>query len=434
MSKSFNVPRGMKDIEPEEMSKRLWLERKILDILNRYGFQAIEPTPIENLETLEAKSGPQIKEEIYWFKDKSDRDLGLRFDLTVGMARMIANRFDLPEPTKLCSIADVFRYDEPQFGRYRHIYQWDAEIFGTSDPLADAESICVGIDILKEVGLKDFEVRISSRKLVEPFLRNVGIETESTLEKALIIIDKLSKIGKEKMSQQLGEIGLSEKMIAEIQWFCLLKGPPQKTLSELSSRVGNRAELQPGISELERLIDILQSFRRLDHCVYDLSVVRGIGYYDGIVFEAFDRSVEGLGSIFGGGRYDGLCSIYGKRNVPATGVAGGIERLMLSLERGALYPELKNTPKVFVAGVNAEVQQNVWETVASLRSDNIWTDFDLKGRSLQSQLQYADSMRIPYAIIVGPREIKQNMVTLREMINRKEQQLSLTDAINQLRA
>ena len=211
--------------------------------------------------------------------------------------------------------------------------------------------------------------------------------------------------------------------------FCSLKGDPETVLSELSSRIGEAPEMEHGMSELHKLRDILQGFRKLDRCIYDFGIVRGIGYYDGIVFEAYDRSVEGLGSVFGGGRYDGLCGIYGKRTMPATGLAGGIERLMLSLEQAGLYPKLKKTPEIFVVAVNAEMQPKVWEIVAKLRSAGIETDFDLKGRSLQGQLQYADSMDVPYAVIVGPREVEKGLLTLRQMESRKEESLSIEELI-----
>ena len=157
------------------MNRRLWLYDKIRDVVQRYGFQMVEPATIENLETLEAKSGPAIRNEIYWFKDKSGRSLGLRFDLTVGLARMVANRSDLPEPIKFATIGGNWRYDEPQFGRYRYFTQWDVEIFGSESPLADAEVISVGADILGSVGLKDSVIRISNRKLTEAYLKQLGI-------------------------------------------------------------------------------------------------------------------------------------------------------------------------------------------------------------------------------------------------------------------
>lgn len=431
MPKEFSVPRGMRDTEPQEMAKRVWVEGKIAEVLQRYGFKMMEPPPMEHLETLEAKSGPQIKNEIYWFSDKAGRNLGLRFDLTVGMARMIANRYDLAEPIKLCAVTDAWRYDEPQFGRYRHFRQWDAEIFGSADPLADAEAICVGMDILDSVGLKKYEVRINNRKLIESFLRKIGVDNQAQIEGTLIVIDKLSKLPPSDVKGEFEKVGLSGPQIVSISELCSLKGPPEEVLSELSNTLKDQSA-DVGRGELAKLSDILISFGRKNRCVYDLSVVRGIGYYDGIVFEAYDKGGEDIGSIFGGGRYDKLCSIYGKQDKPATGVAGGIERLMISLERASLYPKLPEAAKVFVASATNDVLPRTWETVAKLRRAGIATDFDLKERSLERQLEYAHSMRIPYVIIIGRRELEKGIVRIRDMQDRKEKEIRIEDISKEL--
>jgi histidyl-tRNA synthetase len=432
LPKEFSVPRGMKDIEPQEMEKRLWVQNKILEVLQRYGFKIVEPTPMEHLETLEAKSGPQIKDEIYWFADKAGRNLGLRFDLTVGMARIVANRYDLPEPLKLCAIADAWRYDEPQFGRYRHFWQWDAEIFGSADPLADAEAICVGMDVLDNVGLKEHEVRISNRKLVESYLAKIGVRDRRQIDGALIAIDKLSKLSDDKVRIEFEKAGLSRTQTDAINRLCSIKGSFENALSELSGVIGEDAGLQVGRNELAKLADILGAFGRKNRCVYDLSIVRGIGYYDGVVFEAYDKGGEDIGSIFGGGRYDKLCSMYGKQDKPATGLAGGIERLMLSLERYSLYPKLPDIPKVFVASATKEVLPKTWETVEKLRRAGIATDFDLKEKSLDKQLEYAHSMRIPYVIIIGRRELEKGLVRLRDMKSRQEKEIKISDIQKEL--
>lgn len=430
MSQQFSTPRGMRDVEPQEMAKRVWVESRIAEVLRRYGFKMMEPTPIEHLETLEAKSGPQIREEIYWFPDKAGRNLGLRFDLTVGMARMVANRLDLPEPIKLCAIADSWRYDEPQFARYRHFRQWDAEIFGAATPLADAEVICAGMDALESVGLRKYEVRISNRKLVEAFLRKQGLQDRTPIEGALIAIDKSSKLPEAQVGEELRRSGLSGQQIEATRKLCSLKGPPEKVLAELGSVAD--ATMEAAVNELTRLADALKSFGRIDKCIYDLGIVRGIGYYDGVVFEAYDKIGGDIGSIFGGGRYDKLCAIYGKRDMPATGVAGGIERLMISLERSALYPKLPETPRVFVASATTDVLPKAWETVAALRRAGVAADFDLKERSLEKQFEYADSLRIPYVVIVGRKEVERGVVRLRDMQSRKEREIRLEDLAKEL--
>jgi len=422
----------MRDIEPQEIAKRVWVEAKISEVLQRYGFKMMEPTPIEHLETLEAKSGPQIREEIYWFADKAGRNLGLRFDLTVGMARMVANRLDLPEPIKLCAIADSWRYDEPQFARYRHFRQWDAEIFGTTDPLADAEAICVGMDALESVGLREYEVRISNRKLVEAFLRKIGVENRVQIDKVLIAIDKLSKLPSTQAAEEFEKTGLSGKQTEATRELCSLKGSPEKVLSELKELLEEDTDIEGARNELIRLADVLKSFGRRDRCIYDLSIVRGIGYYDGIVFEAYDKGSEDIGSIFGGGRYDKLCVIYGKRDIPATGVAGGIERLMISLEKSSLYPKLSETPRVFIACATDDVRSKAWEIVTRLRNTGVAADFDLKERTLEKQLEFANSMRIPYVVIVGRRELEKGFIKLRDMQSRMEKEIRIDDVRKEL--
>ena len=428
----FTIPRGMRDIEPDEMARRIWLAEKVRDILRNHGFQLLEPSPLENLETLEAKSGPEIRDQIYWFKDKADRNLGLRFDLTVGITRMVANRFDLPEPIKLACIGGLWRYEEPQFGRYRYFTQWDAEVYGVAEPSADAEIIATGSDILDAVGLKDHEVRISNRKLVEGFLRTLGPLSETDIEHLIRIIDKLGKIGPGQAERELSAAGLSTDRIKRILGFAEGGGEPDKALRELEAKLPKGEMIKKGFEELSGTIEAVESLGKLSRCKVDLGVVRGIGYYDGTVFEAFDRAGDDLGSIFAGGRFDKLCRIYGKRDMPATGVAGGFERLMLSLERKDLFPDLEQRPQAFVVMVNEKVRNETVEIVRQLRSEGVRTDYDLKQRSLQKQLEYADALHARVAVIVGPRELKEGKVRLRDMRSGKETDVALSVAAEEI--
>src|SRR5712664_3412786 len=249
----------MKDIEPEEMIKRIWLADQIRHVLWRYVFQLLEPSPVENLDTLEAKSGPGIRDEIYWFKDKAERNLGLRFDLTVGMTRRDANRFDLPEPIKISCIGGVWRYDEPQFARYRYFTQWDAEIYGVADPSADAEIIALSSDILDSVGLKDHLVKISNRKLVEGFLRGLGILSQNDLDHLIRIIDKMGKIGSEHAEREFTRAGLSKDKVKRILGFADIGGEPDKVLGELEGKLPNGEMIHQGFKELSGTVDMVES-------------------------------------------------------------------------------------------------------------------------------------------------------------------------------
>jgi histidyl-tRNA synthetase len=428
----FTLPRGMRDIDPEEMARRIWLTDKIRQVLLNYGFQMLEASPVENLETLEAKSGPAVRDEIYWFKDKAERNLGLRFDLTVGMTRMVANRFDLPEPIKISCIGGVWRYDEPQFARYRYHTQWDAEIYGVAEPTADAEIIALGSDILESVGLKDHIVKISNRKLVEGFLRGLGIQSQNDLDHLIRIIDKMGKIGAEQAEREFTRAGLSRDKVKRILGFADIGGEPGAVLGELESKLPKGDMIHQGFKELSGTVEKVESLGKRDKIKIDLGIVRGISYYDGTVFEAYDRDGEDVGAIFGGGRFDKLCKIYGKRDMPATGVAGGFERLMLSLERKTLFPEVQQGPQVFVVTVNETVWSEAVKIVQQLRSKSIRADYDLKQRALSKQMEYANSLKVRISLVLGPREIKEGSVRLKNMETGMEKSVKLASVVDEV--
>ena len=430
--KQFTLPRGIRDIEPDEMAKRNWVYERIREMFRRYAFQEMEPATLEELRTLEAKSGPAIKDEIYWFNDKAGRSIGLRFDLTVGMARMVAGRSDLPEPIKLACIGGNWRYDEPQFGRYRYFTQWDAEIFGSDDPTADAEAVALSIDILSNVGLKEFEVRISNRKVIQGFVGSLGLKSQEKIEAVFRTVDKSRKISAEAVKTELRSAGLESNVTDSLVEFISIQDKPASVLEKISEVQTRSEEAKLGYRQLVLLADALQGLGKLDRCLFDMSVVRGIGYYDGIVFEAFDKGGEEVGAVLGGGRYDRLCGVYGKRSIPATGVAGGIERLLISLEKAGVLPKHKEVGTVFVAAVNDEVRQHALSIAAKLRDARIPSDVDVKRKSLAKQLEYANSLGIPYALIVGPQELKSGQFKLRDMKKRTEETLTLDEIITRI--
>jgi histidyl-tRNA synthetase len=430
--KQFTLPRGIRDIEPDEMAKRNWVYERIREMFRRYAFQEMEPATLEELRTLEAKSGPAIKDEIYWFNDKAGRSIGLRFDLTVGMARMVAGRSDLPEPIKLACIGGNWRYDEPQFGRYRYFTQWDAEIFGSDDPTADAEAVALSMDILSNVGLKEFEVRISNRKVIQGFVESLGLKSQEKIEAVFRTVDKSRKISAEAVKTELRSAGLESSVIDSLVEFISIQDKPASVLEKISEVQTRSEEAKLGYRQLVLLADALQGLGKLDRCLFDMSVVRGIGYYDGIVFEAFDKGGEEVGAVLGGGRYDRLCGVYGKRSIPATGVAGGIERLLISLEKAGVLPKHKEVGTVFVAAVNDEVRQHTLSIAAKLRDARIPSDVDVKRKSLAKQLEYANSLGIPYALIVGPQELKSGQLKLRDMKKRTEETLTLDEIITRI--
>jgi histidyl-tRNA synthetase len=430
---TISLPRGMRDIDSKEMSVRLWIYEKIKDIIKRYGFQLVEPSAIEYLETLQAQAGEDIKNEIFWFKDKAGRDIGLRFDLTVGMTRMAASDATSIQPIKIACISNMWRYDEPQFARYRCFYQWDLEIYGSKEVEADLEVISVGIDVLEALGLKEFEVRISNRKLIEGFLEFLGISDEKQKENVMRVIDKKRKLSEEELVNEFKKYGLEDSQVKTIMSFINNIGKSGIVIKKIKEIGINNEKFNEGLKELMKLFYILQVVGREKYCVIDTSIVRGIGYYTGNVFECYDKGNEDIGAIWAGGRFDNLSKAYG-RDMPAVGIAGGIERLILSLERNKLIPEnLLQVPKVFVASVNDDMRERVLEIVDFLRKENISVEFDIKHKNLSRQLEYANSKKIPYVIIVGPEEVKSKKLKLKIMDEKIEKMMSLKEIVNMLK-
>ncbi len=401
----FTVPKGMKDIEPEEMAQREAMYAKMKEILALYSFRLVEPSQLENLETLVAKSGPAIEKEIYAFRDKGGRKIGLRFDLTVGMARMIANS-QLPKPIRLACISNMWRYDNPQYARYRSFWQWDAEIYGSAGVEADAEIIALTNDILRAFNL-DFVIKISNRKLVEGFLLSIGVKKKD-LVNAMRLLDKRTKLSANEFKNELKKFGVDAKKIEEFARADINK------IKELATN--NLAK--SGFNELKELFALLDTYKI--NYEFDPSIVRGIDYYTGIVYEAWIKGETKLGAVAGGGRYDDLLALYGNP-MPACGIAGGIERLMLSLKE-----KIKSSDKtVFVAFVN-DVKFAV-EIAEKLRKLGISAVYDVSKRDLRRQMEYANKIGATVTVIIGPKEAAEGKVKVREMQTGKESELDTSE-------
>jgi histidyl-tRNA synthetase len=288
------------------------------------------------------------------------------------------------------------------------------------------------MDILSNVGLKEFEVRISNRKVIQGFVESLGLKSQEKIEAVFRTVDKSRKISAEAVKTELRSAGLESNVTDSLVEFISIQDKPASVLEKISEVQTRSEEAKLGYRQLVLLADALQGLGKLDRCLFDMSVVRGIGYYDGIVFEAFDKGGEEVGAVLGGGRYDRLCRVYGKRSIPATGVAGGIERLLISLEKAGVLPKHKEVGTVFVAAVNDEVRQHTLSITAKLRNARIPSDVDVKRKSLAKQLEYANSLGIPYALIVGPQELKSGQFKLRDMKKRTEETLTLDGIITRI--
>ena len=396
----------MKDFEEQENSNIEHIRYHFKQLSNLYGFSFVDPSPIELLSVLETKSGSAIKDEIYCFKDKGDREIALRFDFTVGLTRYAASQKSMRLPAKLSSFGGVFRYDEPQKGRYRYFHQWDIEIYGKSNLESEAEIIELTSRLFDSLLLKDITIDINHRNLVESYINKVFDSTEHQLVRDILrAVDKIQKKSKDEIINEFKDKYDTSKL-EKILEFSQIKG----TIPEIEKSFDTT--ILEFWDELKQLFSSLEN-RGVSNARINFGIVRGLDYYSGMVFEVFDKNST-LGALAGGGRYDSLIKTFGREDIGATGVAGGVERIILTMQEQKIIRTQKQN-RVSVLYINDEMQKVAISIASLLRLNNIPTDIDLAGRNLKKQMDIAANSR--FSIIVGPQELEQGNVVLHDMIN-----------------
>ena len=415
----MELPRGMKDFEKNEMMKIEFIRQKFLETASVFGFNLMEPSPIELLSVLEAKSGPSIRDEIYQFQDKGDREVALRFDFTVGLTRYATSQKTLKLPAKLSSFGGVWRYDEPQKGRYRFFHQWNIEIFGNLNLDYDAEIIEFTSRFFDNLTMENIIIDINHRKLVQSYINQLFESNETSLLNDIFrAVDKIQKKSKNEILQEYTKKGYSSEKLEKILEFSKIKGTP----SEIQQNF-DVSDLD-GWDELVTLHDSLKH-RGIDNIRINFGIVRGLDYYSGIVFEAYDTTSD-LGALVGGGRYDSLPNTFGRNDFGATGVAGGVERIILCLDaQNVSYIQSHDTVSVLYS--NEELKLEAVRTASKLRSLGIPTNIDLNGKSLKKQMEISSSSK--FSIIFAPQEFSEKQVVLRNMVDRTEKRVSLEELI-----
>lgn len=410
----LDLPRGMRDLQYEELRNISFIRDKFVETAEIFDFNQIEPSTLELLSTLEAKSGPSIIQETYSFSDKGGRDIALRFDLTIGLSRFVSMRRDLKLPAKLSSFGGVWRYDEPQLGRYRYFHQWDVEIFGSPDVDADAEVIDFVSSFLSKLKI-DFVILINHRSILEEYLsKYLGITDNSVISEMMRAIDKLSKKSSDQIiNEYAGK--LDSIKLQEFIKFVSVTDRPDKILSN------DKLMEFKSSGNLQELIDSLKS-RRVKNTMVDLRIVRGLDYYSGIVFEAKELSSQ-VGSLVGGGRYDKLTEAFGRKDLFATGAAGGVERILSAIKDKST--KILKKPLIYVAYDSKKEKKHALEVVSILRDLGYSTNYDINGRTISKQFHEASLKNALAIIIVSLDEFKKGIVTIKTGL--KEQKQSITE-------
>lgn len=410
----LDLPRGMRDLQYEELGEISYIRDKFVETAEVFDFKQIEPSTLELLSTLEAKSGPSIIDETYSFTDKGGRNVALRFDLTIGLSRFVSMRRDLKLPTKLSSFGGVWRYDEPQLGRYRYFHQWDIEIFGSPEVDADAEIIEFVSFFLKRLGI-DFVIAINHRAILEEYLtRTLGITDYRTIGEMMRAIDKVAKKSTEQIVDEYKE-KLNTSSLRELIDFVSFSGEPDEILRD--SKVGEFESSKV----LVQLLDSLKS-RQVSNLMIDFKIVRGLDYYSGIVFEAKDQTSQ-MGSLVGGGRYDRLTEAFGRKDLFATGAAGGVERILTAMKDKSI--KKVHRPLIYVACNSRQEKMHAIEVVSRLRNLGYATDYDINGRTISKQFHEAALKEAAAIVIINLDEYKKGIVTVKT--EAKEQKHNIID-------
>jgi histidyl-tRNA synthetase len=412
----FKIPRGTRDFTPEEMQKRRIVEEVMRNTFVLFGYHEIQTPTFENLELFTAKSGETIIDELYTFTDKGGRELALRPELTAPVIRFYVDKLQMePKPLKLFYFGNCYRYDRPQKGRYREFMQAGCEIIGTDTTEAYAELIAMAYKILENVGIKNLVLKIGNLNILSSIFNQFNLSKDQ--QKYLTpLIDKSLF---DDVFIALKDFGIKNEDASNLVE--ILKTSDIKKFENLLNDSASKKELV----ELKKIIETLKESFEIKNFQINISIVRGIDYYKGLVFEIETPSLGAEKQLCGGGAYE-LIPLFGGKSTPTAGFAIGFDRTILALElENYNFPTSKLN--VFIIPVNEEMISKSLEITQNLRRQGIPTDVDLLRRGISKSLKYASSINSTKAIIVGPKELKQDSVTIRDMKTGKQEIVKIKD-------
>lgn len=447
---NYNVVKGTRDFLPEQMNKRNYIFNTIKKVYQLHGFSQIETPALENLSTLMGKYGEEGDRLIYKvlnsgnFLEKIDlnqeldykkltnkiSEKGLRYDLTVPFARFIVNnRNSITFPFKRYQIQPVWRADRPQKGRYREFYQCDADIIGSHSLLNEVE-LCEIIDeVFSLLGLK-IDLKINNRKILAAIAELIG--KPDKIVDITIAIDKLEKIGYDKVIEELLERGLTSEDIEKINPILNLKGSIDEKIFSLKKLFSDSQIGQKGISELEEVFQNVKLLNLSFDLDFDITLARGLNYYTGAIFEVKCKDVK-MGSIVGGGRYDNLTGVFGMPDVSGVGISFGADRIYDCLEELNLFPDqISASTTLIFANFGVQEVKQCLQYAKILRSKGIKTEIYPEEVKLQKQMKYANDKKIPYVALLGQKEIEEGVIVLKNMISGEQTSLTVEQIIDLL--
>ena len=426
---------GFMELLPNDQIRFNEIKEKIQKSYEKFGFLPLDTPIIENSEVLLAKAGGETEKQVYRF-NKGDSDLALRFDLTVPLAKYVAEYYgELSFPFKRYQIGKVYRGEKAQAGRYREFYQCDIDIIGdgTLSIMYDAEIPSVIYTTFKNLGFENFTIYINNRKIFNGMFEHLGLNEKSV--DILRIIDKIEKIGKDKVIFELEKLGLDEKQIDTIVKFLEISGTSDEKLEALKKLNIDNEVFNTGVSELEAVINQIRMYKVPEkNFEVNLSIARGLDYYTGTVYETFLDDYRKLGSVCSGGRYENLAEYYTDKKLPGVGISIGLSRFFYQIDKeNILENENKSISKVLIVSMSKNEISYALDIANKLRDNGINTETFLEDKKLKAKFKYADKLHIPYVAVIGEEEVETNTVTLKNMETGEQKNLDIENLIEEIK-
>ncbi len=419
----------MRDFLPEEAEKLRFIEQTARELARLYGYREVITPVVENYELLAAKVGEENRKRMYVFEDLGGRKVALRPEFTASVARLVAFKMQtIPKPLRLFSVGSLYRYDEPQFGRYREFWQANYELFGSTEPEADAEILVLTNDLMKKTGLRNYYFKVGHVGIHRGIMRKEGIN-EDQQNSIMQLFDK--KLWDDAL-EMVREVGGSQTCLDNIETLLKTRSKkPEEAVQVIREIVKDYQEALIALQNLEEILSFLRTGDVKVDLVLDIGLARGLEYYTGMVFEVYVPEMKV--ALGGGGRYDRLIELLGGGKIPSVGVAPGIDRLSLALEKQGIVLKTFKEERILVIPVDAEMIGAAFRISSLLRNEGFYAEIETMGRSVSQALSDADRKGITRTVIVGPREMEESKVVLRDMKERSQESVDLEHLFRKLK-